>query len=76
MRGILRDCMSESDDDALLHRLKRLSVQLDLAKQSANQTVTEVARAKETNEKIRKAAAPPSRSSSPRRRRKRPRRQT
>ena len=50
--------MAASDDDVLLHRLKKLSAQLDSAKQSAEQTVKEVARAQETSEKVRKAVAP------------------
>ncbi len=50
--------VAASDDDVLLHRLKKLSEQLDSAKQSAEQTVKEVARAQETSKKVRKAVAP------------------
>jgi hypothetical protein len=50
--------VAESDDDVLLDRLRTLSKQLDAAKQSADRTVKEVARAKETSEKARQAAAP------------------
>jgi hypothetical protein len=50
--------VAASDDDVLLHRLKKLSAQLDSAKESAEQTVKEVARAQETSENVRKAVAP------------------
>jgi predicted nucleic acid-binding Zn-ribbon protein len=50
--------VAASDDNALLHRLKKLSAQLDSAKESAEETVKEVARAQETSEKVRKAVAP------------------
>jgi hypothetical protein len=55
--------VSESDDHVLLQRLKKLSAQLDSAKQSAARTVQEVARAKETSEKVKGAATPPHRRS-------------
>src|SRR5436190_851068 len=57
--------VAESDDDVLVHRLRKLSAQLDSAKQSAEQAVKEVARAQETSETVRKAVAPLHPSESP-----------
>jgi hypothetical protein len=68
--------VSVSDDADLLQRLKKLSAQLDSAKQSAVWTVKEVARAKETSEKVKGAATPHRRSTSSSRRPSRARRKT
>jgi cell division septum initiation protein DivIVA len=61
--------VAQSDDEVLLDRLRKLSKQLDAAKQSADRTVKEVVRAKETSERARQAAAPVRPSRARRRRR-------